>query len=214
MNGDCAVRQDDLLFVEQHLGTNSFCADLDGSGLVDSADVAIVWASMGDACSNLTSAPPATGPGALALAAYPNPCRQGTNLRLSGVTPEPMALQVLDVAGRVVRDLSPRAPWTGSSSVFWDGRDSDGRGAPARRRGVFPRPGRVHAGAGGRFVATHINIRDAYSQVFLMMDLLQSKVFQEVNGDFLRSRVLFQFYTDGRAGDSFFAGWFATGVHL
>ncbi len=54
VNGDCKVQADDLAYVMARVGTSDFCADLDGSGTVTTADVAIVEEALGSICSQLS----------------------------------------------------------------------------------------------------------------------------------------------------------------
>ena len=75
----------DVAYVRAHLGTADFCAGLDGSGIVDNTNLAIVEASLGDICSNLTGVPigAAGGPGVpLSLRILPNPAGKSAVLRL------------------------------------------------------------------------------------------------------------------------------------
>jgi glucose/arabinose dehydrogenase len=59
------------------------------------------------------------------LAAAPNPFTRGVALTLSG-TESYDRLDVIDLAGRRVRSIV-----AGAATLFWDGRDEDGREAPA-----------------------------------------------------------------------------------
>jgi hypothetical protein len=129
VNGDCVVRPDDLRYVQRALGTSTFCADLDGSGLVDEADVAIVEAAMWDHCSDVTGladGDPRRG-GVLTLAAAPNPARDRTVLRLDGEFAGPCAVRIYDAGGRIVRSLKSAGTGFGLSTSFaWDLRDEAG----------------------------------------------------------------------------------------
>jgi hypothetical protein len=90
VNGDCRVMADDLAYVRSKAGTADFCADLDGSGVVDSADVSIVLMTLGDICSSLTAVPgsPDGGPGSehnqsqtTGVTLLPNPCGNAVAIR-------------------------------------------------------------------------------------------------------------------------------------
>ena len=52
LDGDRAVLQNDVAAVRTALGTDDFCADLDGSGTVDGADVLLVQSVLGDRCTD------------------------------------------------------------------------------------------------------------------------------------------------------------------
>jgi hypothetical protein len=144
VDGDCAVRLDDLAYVEAALGSSDFCADLDGSGLVDAADLAIVQATMGDHCSNLTAVDGAEESAVLGLSIAPNPARATAVVRLRGVGKGPVALRVVDVGGRVVREHQAAAEG-GSARWSWDTRDELGRPAVS---GLYT----ILASSGGRSV--------------------------------------------------------------
>lgn len=74
----------------------------------------------------------AVGPRALALApAAPNPFRGVTRLDFSLATAGSADLRVYDVTGRRVAELYRGAAAAGPHTVTWDGRDADGRLAPA-----------------------------------------------------------------------------------
>lgn len=74
---------------------------------------------------------------AVTLRAAPNPFRTETTLSLSIPDGRVTRIEVLDAAGRRVRDLGA----TSSSVVRWDGRDGEGRVVPA---GVYFVYDRVH----------------------------------------------------------------------
>jgi hypothetical protein len=61
--------------------------------------------------------------------AAPNPSRAGTTLHFSLARAERVAVDVLDVSGRKVRVLGPRAFDAGAHTIGWDGRDDAGRDA-------------------------------------------------------------------------------------
>jgi hypothetical protein len=135
VNGDCMVRADDLLYVQSKLGTTDFCADLDGNGLVEAADVALVEATLGDVCSQITGVEPVSpqrGRSAVAnLRVRPNPCSGGAVLGLDLSAPDRTRVLLFDAGGRVVRDLGERISPAGTSSVPWDGRDDNGNAVPS-----------------------------------------------------------------------------------
>jgi hypothetical protein len=126
LDGDCVVRDLDLESVRAALGTADFCADLDGSGLVDAADLAIVEATLGEHCSHITGIAPAPLDARLHLAIDPNPCRGRATVNLHGMS-SPVRIQIFDVHGRLVRSLEPDALAGGSTRVEWDARDERGR---------------------------------------------------------------------------------------
>lgn len=86
--------------------------------------------------------PPAGGPLTVS-APWPNPSREGVALSFQGGAGGSISLEVLDVAGRVVRRLSAGRPASGK--LIWDGRGDDGRSLPP---GVY-----------------HLRVRDGASEV-------------------------------------------------
>lgn len=139
VNGDCLVGADDRAYVVSWLGTADFCADLDGSGLVDNADLAVVDATMGDQCLAAAALPEGgSGDGSIHdlrdvwLSARPNPATSATRLVLEGAAglAGPMNLMILDAAGREVRRLELQSPCQ-DASVGWDLRNGEGREVPA-----------------------------------------------------------------------------------
>ncbi|MCA9759799.1 MAG: hypothetical protein KDA27_28640, partial [Candidatus Eisenbacteria bacterium] len=108
IDADCVVTESDRLYIEQRLGSYDFCADLDGSGLVDAGDLAVVDATMGDSCEDTSGidAPVGSGP-RLQLTVAPNPAQDQTILRIvqpndgTGIT----AVRVLDAGGRQVKTI-------------------------------------------------------------------------------------------------------------
>lgn len=75
---------------------------------------------------------PSFEPDGFALAAAPNPMRVSTRLRFRLATAATTRLEVLDVAGRVVRVVLDRTALpAGPHEVIWDGRDATGAPAPA-----------------------------------------------------------------------------------
>lgn len=149
IDGDCAVTDADREYVADRLGTSDFCADIDGSGLVDEADLAIVDATLGDACSNVTDAGSSgMSPGAPSLTIRPNPARDWAILRFRGAAAAPQAsgspgsstatssgaargvVRVVDAAGRVVRSF-PLGQVQGEGGIRWDLSDATGHPLPA-----------------------------------------------------------------------------------
>ena len=127
VDGDCRVGGNDLEYVLSMLGTSEFCADLDGSGVVDEADVAIVRATLGDHCSNLPSGvedvPVDVAPRITLLS---NPCAERADVRLELSAPATVRMRICDPGGRLVRDLAERVLPPGSQVLSWDTRDGSG----------------------------------------------------------------------------------------
>lgn len=125
VDGNCAVTLDDLGYIQARVGTSDFCADLDGSGVVDAADLAIVNATLGDLCSQTTGVEELaeSDPG---LSVSPNPFTDATHIALRGASEGVASIRIVDAGGRLVRSDSewtvraPVATWT------WDGRDDSG----------------------------------------------------------------------------------------
>jgi hypothetical protein len=94
--------------------------------------------------------------GAAALTLYPgvpNPMRSSGTIRLSLPSEQEVTVDLFDPAGRRIRSLGSGRLGPGVQEFRWDGRDADGREAPA---GVYF----VRVGAGGTFTKTHwIKIR-------------------------------------------------------
>ena len=136
VDGDCLVGGDDFAYVESMIGTNDFCADLDGSGIVDAADLAIVRSTLGDHCSDLPSGveepdqPVArvgeerTPPIVTLLS---NPCHDAAVVRCDLRAATRVGISVIDPAGSLVRDLGVRDLPAGPSTLVWDTRDAGGR---------------------------------------------------------------------------------------
>lgn len=128
VDGDCVVGEDDRDYVETRLGGGDFCADLDGSGLVDAADLAIVEATLGDACSQITSeVEDRVLAGTMELQVLPNPVRKTAVFRMQRAAAGAVSITLMDAAGRRVRDLGPLPLPAGRSIVTWDRRDDAGR---------------------------------------------------------------------------------------
>jgi hypothetical protein len=131
VDGDCLVGGDDLAYVESRFGSDDFCADLNGSGLVDAADAAIVRLTLGDHCSDLPSAVGESAGRAAAVTLLANPCLDAAVVRCDLPAAARVSLRVVDPAGALVRDLGVRDLPAGSSTVVWDTRGSGGRRAAA-----------------------------------------------------------------------------------
>ena len=100
VNGDCVVAQDDRDYVSSHLGTGDFCADLDGSGLVDEFDLAIVDLTMGDECLLDPSAvDESLPPTAAVLRVQPNPGPGPFTVLLGHPEARSVAIKVFDSEG-------------------------------------------------------------------------------------------------------------------
>ena len=139
IDGDCAVLGNDLAYVQSQLGTDDFCADLDWSGIVDELDVAIVEATLGDACSDVTGVPEIpgseTGPGGAAvlgldLRVSPNPAHGEVHLSLRSPQNE-ASLKIVDASGRRIADLGWQTADAGWEVVTWDGKDEQRRDVPS-----------------------------------------------------------------------------------
>lgn len=134
VDGDCEVDLDDLSYVQSKVGTNDFCADLDGSDLVGQEDVAIVQATLGQHCSNAESGVAVDSVALLGtpdLRVFPNPCR--TRVTFETIAPwgeRPVTIDVLDAGGRRVRTVTTSGG-DAKRSVGWDLRDEAGRAMPA-----------------------------------------------------------------------------------
>lgn len=152
VDGDCAVRLDDLDYVRARVGTDDFCADLDGSGLVGPEDVAMVEATLYDHCSDVTDVP-VLDSATSRISAWPNPCSDQLRVTLEGPARSGSAVTIVDAAGRQVRRLHTNATGgsdpPGSSSgqglleLTWDLTDEAGQPVPS---GCYF----VRASAGGR----------------------------------------------------------------
>jgi flagellar hook assembly protein FlgD len=66
------------------------------------------------------------------LGVFPNPTRAGGTIRFTldrGAAA--VAVQIYDVAGRLIRDLGSEIHQAGLHEVRWDGRNNHGQDAPA-----------------------------------------------------------------------------------
>jgi hypothetical protein len=79
---------------------------------------------------------------------YPNPTRGGATLSLESFDGEPVRVQIVDVAGRIVRRAELPGGSPGPRLWTWDGRDDSGRGVPAGsyRARAFSRSGGTSRG--------------------------------------------------------------------
>jgi hypothetical protein len=126
VDGDCSVDADDRAYVVAQSGTDDFCADLDGSGIVDAADVAIVDATLGDECEGLVSTGEVAPPVARMLTAWPNPARVVSHLEIMIPNATDVTVTVWDATGRLVRSLGANAIAGGRGVIDWDLRDDRG----------------------------------------------------------------------------------------
>jgi len=132
IDGDCVVRSDDVDYVRARLETADFCADLDGSGRVDAADLAIVIAALGDHCRGVTDVVDGGGlTGRPSLTASPNPATSGSLLRLESPRAGLGSIAIFDAAGRLVRAYGALHGESGVTVIEWDGRTSAGRQVPS-----------------------------------------------------------------------------------
>jgi hypothetical protein len=137
VDGNCVVEPSDLAYVLTQLGTDDFCADLDGTSWVDSADVAIVQATLGDLCSHLVGVDPAAGPSREPLlSVFPNPCRTSATFRITGAAGRApdvrpvLRLSVMDVGGRRVREMEAEGQ-ADPTWLHWDTRNDAGQPVPS-----------------------------------------------------------------------------------
>lgn len=127
VDGDCAVRDNDVEYVQSKVGTTDFCADLDESGTVDASDVAIVQATLGDACNFVVGVDdPRARAGGLAVRAAPNPSAGVVQIALWTEAGASGVVRIVDAAGRVVADLGRHRFGSGREVLRWDGIDARG----------------------------------------------------------------------------------------
>jgi hypothetical protein len=60
----------------------------------------------------------------------PNPFRTATSIRYQLPSPGNVSIRVLDVSGRLIRELTKEEQQAGEHVVRWDGRDARGRLVP------------------------------------------------------------------------------------
>jgi VCBS repeat protein/flagellar hook capping protein FlgD len=112
--------------------------DLDGDGRLDlvvpntSENSISVLMNVGGASTLPPPPPPPPLPTSLQLlAARPNPSRGVSEVRFVLPSAQPVRVDVLDVAGRIVRTLRADTPLPpGEQGMRWDGLDASGRHAP------------------------------------------------------------------------------------
>jgi flagellar hook assembly protein FlgD len=61
---------------------------------------------------------------------WPNPASSGVSLRLHVARVAPVAVDIYDARGRLVRSWTAASVETGTREYYWDGHDSAGRPAP------------------------------------------------------------------------------------
>jgi hypothetical protein len=145
VDGDCAVRDNDVAYVESRLGTADFCADLDGSGLVGDTDVDIVRDALGQSCSDVMEVGEISATlFADELSVHPNPCREAAFIDLRLAMESGGAIEILDGGGRLVRSLSTSPLPVGLTKVAWDLRDD---GARPLASGVYFVRAQTHSGS-------------------------------------------------------------------
>ena len=96
-------------------------------------DLAIVDATLGDACSNVTDVDNPIGSFALGLTVRPNPARDFAIVRLGVSTATestPGLVRIVDASGRLVRSFPAEGAQSGGG-IRWDLSDSSGRPLPA-----------------------------------------------------------------------------------
>lgn len=96
----------------------------DGTSEPDEPLLEIVWESdWREETVTGVGSPVAVGPAARSLVAAPNVTTSSTTLRPSQVFGAGATVRIYDVAGRLVRELSPAV---GGQALVWDGRDAGG----------------------------------------------------------------------------------------
>jgi len=78
----------------------------------------------GDPVSASEDVAPALAP---TISVYPNPFRQGCELKLDKPLQTPGSLKIYDIKGRLIRTLEQSS----SEAFHWDGKNSDGKSCPA-----------------------------------------------------------------------------------
>ncbi len=61
---------------------------------------------------------------------YPNPFNSGTTFQLKVFQPEYYTVQIVNVAGRIVKTIHSAEYFTHSQNVLWDGKDDSGNDVP------------------------------------------------------------------------------------
>ncbi|MBP6875663.1 MAG: hypothetical protein KBD56_06295 [Candidatus Eisenbacteria bacterium] len=133
VDGDCVVRLNDLQYVQARLGSADFCADLDGSGVVDQADVDIVTSTLGDHCSNQSTDVDDDGDAQsikalrTSLTLGPTPASGEMTMRLVSLRETTAEVSILNAEGRIVRAIGRVNVHPGDNAIRWDSRDDEGR---------------------------------------------------------------------------------------
>lgn len=121
--------------IDQASSHNLAVGDIDGDGHPDLLGCNYIGTPPVTVWKNEATAPSAEGStpsvARATLAAAPNPFNARLNLTVGGDPRGPVSLMIVDLAGRRVRVLAPEAAPGGSRTFTWDGRDDDGRRAPA-----------------------------------------------------------------------------------
>jgi hypothetical protein len=94
---------------------------------------------------------PTPAPGKLQLRVSPNPSRGAAQFTIEADRAGPQRLRIFDPRGRLVRSFEDSVATAGARKVTWDGRDSQGREAPA---GVYL----VTLQAAGRTVSSRVSL--------------------------------------------------------
>ena len=110
-NGDLVVDSTDVALIQAKLGSSDASADFDCDGVVTSSDVEIASGHLGHRPPVPLSVPPGTAPG-LSLAVYPNPVSERLTLTFSLPSAAHANVELLDLAGRRVRqqEVGPVGP--------------------------------------------------------------------------------------------------------
>jgi hypothetical protein len=98
-----------------------------------------------------TAAPVPATPASSTLRVFPNPTRGGTRASFATARPGPAQLDVVDVAGRLVRRLHAETSGPGGGTIDWNGRDRSGRRVSA---GVYFL--RLSTGEGAAAAKVHV----------------------------------------------------------
>jgi hypothetical protein len=116
-----------LAYVEDRLGTDDYCADLDGSGIVTEDDVAIVEMTLWDHCSDVVGIEDLITEIEPALYVHPNPAHSHVRVH-AALPPEASGeLRIIDPSGRLVRVLDLSFEIRQSQTMTWNLRNEAGR---------------------------------------------------------------------------------------
>lgn len=126
-NGVVTMLDHDLLV--SRYGTSDPRSDLDFDGVVGPADRDSLLAHLGHGCVTVgvPSTPPPVREPTPALRVGPNPMRGVTHVRLEAASTGRLRVEVLDLAGRLVRVLHDEAADEGRRTWDWNGCDEGGR---------------------------------------------------------------------------------------